>query len=73
MSKLTLDDWAQVEHVARLAVLAMCARGVAQAEHEAQDEISRVVITVTNPGDSLPAVDLEFYGSHRVPLGGLSL
>ena len=73
MSKLSLDDWKQVEHVARLAVLAMCARGVAQAEHADHDEISRVVITVTNPGDCLPAVDLEFYGPHPIPLGGLSL
>jgi hypothetical protein len=73
MSRITLEDWQQVEHVARLAVLAMCARGVAQAEHAEHDEIRRVVITVTNPGESLPSVDLEFYGSGDIPLGGVAV
>jgi len=73
MSRLTVDDWQQVEHVARLAVLAMCARGVAHVEHEAQPEISRVVLTVSDLGSSVPAVDVEFYGPSSVPLGGVSL
>jgi hypothetical protein len=73
MSRLTLDDWQQVHHVAQLAFLGMAARGVAASEHEAQGEIQRVVITITNPGDSLPPVDLEFYGPSNIPLGGCSI
>lgn len=73
MSRLTLDDWQQVEHVARLAVLAMCARGVAHVEHEAQPEISRLVVTVTDLQSSVPTVDVEYFGTSSIPLGGVSL
>jgi len=73
MSKLSHDDWQQVEHVARLAVLAMCARSCAHAEHEAQPEISRLVLTVTDLQSSLPCVELEYFGPSSVPLGGVAL
>lgn len=70
---LTLNDWSQVAHLARLEVLAMCARGVAQHEGVQHDELSRVVVTVTNPRHAVPDVEIEFFGSHSVPLGGVSL
>jgi hypothetical protein len=70
---LTVNDWAQIEHVSRMAVLAMCARGVAQTEFDAQPEISRVVISVTDLANPVPTVDVEYFGSSPVPLGGVSL
>lgn len=70
---ITVNEWHQVEHVARLAVLAMCARGVAHVEHEAQPEISRVVLTVTNLSNSVPDVEVEYFGPAAVPLGGVAL
>lgn len=70
---ISVDDWHQVEHVARLAVLAMCARGVAHVEHEAQPEISRVVITVTDLPAAVPLVEVEYFGPASVPLGGVAL
>lgn len=73
MSRLTVDDWQQVEHVARLAVLAMCARGVAHVEHEAQPDISRVVVTVSDLGNSVPLVEVEYFGPSSIPLGGVAL
>ena len=73
MSRLSVDDWQQVEHVARLAVLAMCARGTAQAEHAAQDEISRMVVTVSDLSAPVPVVEVEYFGSHNIPIGGVAL
>lgn len=73
MSGLTVNDWQQVEHVARLAVLAMCARGVAHVEHEAQPEISRMVVTVSDLTSSVPLVEVEYFGPAQVPLGGVAL
>lgn len=70
---LSINDWQQIEHVARLAVLAMCARGVASAERQDHDEVQRMVVTVSDLDSVSPSVDVEFYGSHPVPLGGLSL
>lgn len=59
---LNLDQMQQVEHVARLAVLAMCARGVAAREFEASPEVSAVHISITRAhavGEELPC-EIEF-------------
>lgn len=66
-------DQEQIGHIARLAVLAMCARGVAASEFESSSEVQEVRITVTRSGSPELAVDLEFCGNHAIPLGGLSL
>lgn len=77
---LNHDDMQQINHIARLAVLAMCARGVAAAEFE-NPEVQAVRITLfrNEPGVS-PVVaavefpcELEIFGAHDVPMGGLGL
>lgn len=69
----TPHDFEQVGHIARLAVLAMCARGVAAAEFQSSPEVQTVRITVhRDRGTELP-VDCEFIGTHAMPIGGLSL
>lgn len=70
---LTVNDWAQIEHVSRMAVLAMCARGVAQTEFDAQPQISRMVLTVTDLASPVPTLEIEYFGQSPVPLGGVSL
>lgn len=70
---MTIDDVEQVGHIARMAVLAMCARGVAGSEFDGSPEVQEVRLTVRRgEGGEMP-VDLEFLGTHPVPLGGLSL
>ena len=67
-------DIEQIHHIARLAVLAMCARGVAGAEFETSDEVHQVRITVSRPvGQEQSAIDLEVIGTSNVPLGGVAL
>lgn len=66
-------DYDQVGHIARLAILAMCARGVAASEFESSPEVGEVRITVTRSGTPELACDVEFLGSHAIPLGGMSL
>lgn len=72
---MQLNDLETVHHAAQLAVLAMCARGVAAAEFDTDSEVQQVVIVVGRPGASacVPSVDVQFIGSHSVPMGGLSL
>ncbi len=71
MNPLDVD---QIHHIARLAILAMCARGVASEEFQTSPEVSAVRLTVLRPqGDEQSAIDLEFLGSHSIPLGGMSL
>ena len=71
---MSIDDVDQIHHIARMAVLAMCARGVAASEFETSPEVSALRITVARPVDGeQPAVDLEFMGTHAIPLGGMSL
>jgi len=77
MSKFTNDDMQQIHHVARLAVLAMCARGVAAAEFE-NPEIQTVQITVFRSESGGPflaelPVELEVFGASDVPMGGVGL
>jgi len=72
---LSPDNLEQISHVARLAVLAMCARGVGAVEFENSDEVKRMVITVSAPAALLemPAVDIEYYGTSPFPIGGMAL
>lgn len=66
-------EFEQVGHVARMAVMAMCARGVAASEFESSPEVQAVVITVTRVDAGELPIDLEFLGAHSVPIGGMSL
>ena len=71
---MNLQDVEQVHHMARLAILAMSARGVAGAEFEASDEVQTIVITVLRPvGGEQAAIDLGFFGTSSIPLSGMSL
>lgn len=71
---MSINDVEQIHHVARLAILAMCARGVAGAEFESSPEVLSVRLTVSRPVEGeQAAIDLEFIGSHPVPLGGMAL
>lgn len=74
MQGLTLEQLQQVHHIARLAVLALCARGVAADEFDTNPEIESVRITVHRPGGAeVAGVDVEYVGNHQIPLGGMSL
>jgi hypothetical protein len=67
-------DVEQISHIARLAVLALVARGVAGVEFESSSEISMVRINISRPVEGEQAsIDLEFYGSSSIPLGGVAL
>ena len=70
---LTINEWQQVAHVARLELLAIVARGVAHVEHDAQPEISRVVITVSELDQSVPHVEVEYFGPSSLSLGGVAI
>lgn len=70
---ITINEWHQVAHVARLEFLALAARGVAHVEHDAQPEISRMVVTVSDLSNPVPLVEVEYYGPSAVPLGGVAL
>lgn len=67
-------DHDQVGHIARLAVLAMCARGVASVEFDSNTEVHAVAVVVRRSadGESLP-VDVEFIAAAGAVMGGLSL
>jgi len=70
---LSYDQTQQVSHIACMAVLAMCARGVAGAEFDGSAEVGAVRITVTRNDGSEHAVDVEIVNAQGMPLGGLSL
>jgi hypothetical protein len=71
---LSFDDVEQIGHVARLAVFAMCARAVAGHEFEQSPEVQQVRVTVTRPAHGeQAAIDVEFLGTHPMPIGGMSL
>ena len=67
-------DHDQVGHIARMAILAMCARGVAQSEFDSSPEIQAVALVVrrTDAGETMP-VDLEFIGQSGHVIGGVTL
>lgn len=67
-------DVDQVGHVARMAVLAMCARGTAAAEFDSNPEVKAVAVIVRRSalGESLP-VDMEFIAESGAVLGGVTL
>ena len=68
-------DHDQVGHIARLAILAMCARGVAASEFEDSPEVSEIVFRVSrdDSGSLVLPVDVEFHAHGGLPLGGMSL
>jgi len=70
---LTIDQMQQVHHVACMAVLAMCARGVAGSEFESSPEVGSVVVRVTRSDGAEHSVDVEMLNATGFPLGGLSL
>ena len=71
MSSLNAD---QVGHIARLAVLAMCARATAAAEFDSNAEVQAVALVVRRSasGESLP-VDMKFISDAGAVLGGVTL
>lgn len=73
MPVLDHGDLQQIHHVARLAVLAMCARGVAGAEFETSPEIHEVRFTVFRGGAGELPVDVEFLDNRSNPIGGMSV
>lgn len=71
---ISLDDVDQIHHITRLAILAMAARAVASNEFESSPEVQAVHLVVARDSASpVPAVDLTFYGTSSVPLGGMAL
>lgn len=71
---MTLDDHSQIHHIARMAVLAMCARGVALGEFETCDEVQKVVITVRRDASApQPHVVMELFGTSGFPIGEVEL
>lgn len=66
-------DVGQISHIARLAVLAMCARGVAAAEFEDGAEVAAVLITVSRSDAGELPVDVQYVSANGMPIGGMSL
>jgi len=67
-------DVEQISHIARLAILAMCARGVAESEFEQDPEISALRFTVARTGDgSETPIDVEFVNALGFAVGGMAL
>jgi len=72
---MNVGDIQQIHHIARMAVLAMCARGVAGSEFDSSPEVQQVRFTISRTdGSTLEfPVDVEFIGTHAMPIGGMSL
>jgi len=70
---LSYDQTQQVSHIACMAVMAMCARGVASSEFEGSSEVGAIRITVTRADGSEHAVDVEIVNAHGMAIGGMSL
>lgn len=70
-----IKDVEQVSHIARLAVLAMCARGVSAIEFDTSPEISAVHISVCRANGDVQemSVDVEYLSVGGHIIGGLSL
>lgn len=71
---LNHDDMQQIHHISRLAVLALCARGVAASEFE-NPEIQSVQVVVfrPEPGSVECPAELVIFGASDVPMGGVNL
>lgn len=70
---MNLNDHEQIHHIARMAVLAMCARGVALSEFESAPEVQKVVISVRRNGTAPPDVTLELFGTSGHAIGEVEL
>lgn len=68
-----LADSDQMLHVAKLAFLAMSARAVACHEFDTSDEVQEMRFTVSRVPSGECPIDVEFIGTHSIPLGGMSL
>jgi len=67
-------DVQQVNHISRLALLAMCARGVASSEFDGDPQITQIrVVVYRDGGVSEYPVDVEFIGLLDMPVAGMSL
>lgn len=67
-------DFPLIGDIAIRAVLAMCARGVAVAEFQAEPETESFRLTITRAaGAGEIPVELEFLGRGGVPMGGMAL
>jgi len=69
------QDVQQIQHIARLAVLAMCARGVAAVEFDSSPEIASVHVSVCRIDGGIQelTVDLEYISVGGHVIGGISL
>ena len=68
------EEYEQISHIARLAVFALVARGIAGHEFESSPEIQTVRLNISRPVEGeQAAIDMEFFGSSSIPLGGLAL
>jgi len=72
---MATPDVQQISHIARLAVLAMCARGVAAVEFDTAPEIASVHVTVCRTDGDIQemTVDLEYISIGGHVIGGISL
>lgn len=72
---LTYEQQTQVNHLACLAVLAMCARGVASTEFDQEAEVREILIRVSRPdGGSVELpVEIEYLSLGGLAVGGMSL
>lgn len=71
---MKLDEHLQVGQVARLAVLAMCARGVASFEFESDAAIDEIRFVVRRQAGAVELpLEVEFVGTAGFPVGGMSL
>lgn len=71
---ISIDETQQIHHVARLSVLAMCARGVAASEFALDDDVQAITITVRRPcAGQPPEVQLDLFGFSDIAIGGMEL
>lgn len=66
-------DVTQINHVAKLAILAMCARGCAASEFDQSPEIVEIRFIVTRSDGVELDVDVEYIGAYSIPISGMSL
>lgn len=66
-----LADFEKMQHVARLALLAMAARAVVYAESQSSPEVVAMVFTVS--AADLDTLEVEFKDRSGFSIGGMSL
>lgn len=63
----------QVAHIAKLSLLAMCARAVGASEFDTSPEVVEVHLVVSRSAGHQPDVELIFVGANDTPLTGMTL